>query len=194
MRTFIKLSTLSLSHWLGLTSLTVLLMQHNSITSLSAGVFKDLKSVTEMSINDNAISSLDVATFEGMNSLKYLWIHNNSLRSLPAEIFSFTPKLRHLNISHNELIALSQDMFSLGGAHPTWFYLAMSGNAIPCNASSCWMIDEAWLSWWGDSPLECTGSISWPEFSVICGGGGRYLQIITFLHQSIWHVWGLFQM
>ena len=98
-----EISTLRVGDFDGLSSLETLDLQHNTLTSLPKGSFKDLGMARWLRLNGNQLATLDRDTFSGMDNLHEISLHNNRLTSIPAGAFKGLSALRTLHLHENNL-------------------------------------------------------------------------------------------
>ena len=84
-----------------LTSLTVLQLQKNSLTTLPAGIFDNLTSLTWLRLNNNGLTTLTAGVFDELTSLTKLDLANNDLTTLPDDVFEELTALTQLSQSQN---------------------------------------------------------------------------------------------
>ena len=95
----------------GLSGLTELSLEENSLESLPANVFDGLTSLEELSLEDNSLEILPADVFDGLTSLEELSLEDNSLESLPADVFDGLTSLEELSLEDNSLESLPADVF-----------------------------------------------------------------------------------
>ena len=95
-----------------LATVTVLVLEGKSITSLKAGDFAGLTAVTYIGLNSNRVTSLPETVFSGLTALETLDLEDNVLSVLPAEAFSGLTALETLNLGDNRLSVLPAEVFS----------------------------------------------------------------------------------
>ncbi len=96
----------------GLTSLQILLLGNNQLTSLPPTVFSDLESLEDLRLIANDLETLHSDVFSGLTSLQILLLGNNQLTSLPSDVFSDLEALYDLRLAGNRLEALPPGLFS----------------------------------------------------------------------------------
>ena len=109
-----------------LVCLTHLILSHNSINHLKAGVFDALTSLEVLNVSSNELVSIETGTFQKLINLNYLDISENQLVNIEPDVFVKLCHLEHLNVSKNSLPhfdVLMDDMISLN-------YLNISQNQI----------------------------------------------------------------
>ena len=95
----------------GLSGLTELSLEENSLESLPADVFDDLSDLEELSLEDNSLETLPADVFDGLTSLEELSLEDNSLEILPADVFDGLTSLEVLLLEDNSLESLPADVF-----------------------------------------------------------------------------------
>ena len=95
----------------GLTALTELSLQHNSLSTLPVGVFDELTSLTTLNLFTNSLSTLPAGVFDGLTALTGLYLYDNSLSTLPAGVFDGLTALTTLRLRDNSLSTLPVGVF-----------------------------------------------------------------------------------
>ena len=90
-----------------LTSLTVLSLDGNQLTSLNAGVFDKLASLIILSLDGNRLSSMPSEVFDQLISLVILSLNSNRLDMLPVGVFDKLANLGSLALQDNRLASLN---------------------------------------------------------------------------------------
>ena len=85
----------------GLTSLRLLRFNQNRLETLPVGIFADLSALEELNLFSNALNTLPVGVFTGLTSVQNLFINSNALPSLPAGIFNGLTALANLALANN---------------------------------------------------------------------------------------------
>ena len=87
-------SSLKNGDFAGLTGLTDLQLQGNSLTTLPADIFSGLSALQTLNLNDNQLSTLPAGLFSGLTSLTFLGLERNPTlpASLPASLFADVPR------------------------------------------------------------------------------------------------------
>ena len=103
----------------GLTSLTVLNLSRNTLTSLPEAIFAGLAALTELDLGNNQLASLPEGVFEELVNLESIVLGGNSLTELRAGEFAGLTALEDLTVAFNNLSSLPDGVFSdlttLGG-------------------------------------------------------------------------------
>ena len=111
----------------GLHSLSLLLLNENSLTSLPEEIFRETTRIGGLTLNGNSLTTLPVGIFGGLHNLSQLALQQNSLPTLPMGIFNGLDSLEYLNLEHNSLITLPERIFSdLGNLRR----LTLNGNSL----------------------------------------------------------------
>ena len=92
--TFALNSPLKNGDFAGLTGLTILQLQGNSLTTLPADIFSGLSALQGLNLRDNQLSALPTGLFSGLTSLTFLSLEGNHPlpASLPASLFADVPR------------------------------------------------------------------------------------------------------
>ena len=106
-----SISSLQTNDFDGLTSLTELLLNDNSLTTLPAGLFYPLSALTTLDLSGQSISSLQTNDFDGLTSLTELLLDDNSLTTLPAGLFYPLSALTTLDLSGQSISSLQTNDF-----------------------------------------------------------------------------------
>ena len=117
---------LSLLDFVGLSSMEVLVLSDNELTSLPSGIFNGLTSLTHLILSRNKLTELPSGIFNGLTSLTHLHLDDNILESLDADVFSNLTSLTHLHLNNNELTELPSSIFN-GLTSLTHLYLQLNG-------------------------------------------------------------------
>ena len=111
-----KITSLKSGDFEGLSGMSELNLEDNSLSELPEGVFDGLSSLELLTTQGNDLSSLPDGVFDDLTNLHTLALYDNDLAALPDGVFDGLSKLRTLAISDNKLTALSGDVFTgLGG-------------------------------------------------------------------------------
>ncbi|TWW59267.1 hypothetical protein D4764_06G0007970 [Takifugu flavidus] len=87
----------------GLSQLTWLYLDHNSIDIVEEGAFDRLRRVKELDLSSNRIESLPNGTFRPLPNLRILDLSYNRLQALEADLFLGLRKLKNLHLRYNAL-------------------------------------------------------------------------------------------
>eukprot|EP00752_Nemacystus_decipiens_P002732 g2551.t1 len=80
--------------------------------SLPVGLFDGLKALEQLDLHDNELGSLTAGLFgEDLTALRLLDLRENSMEKLPEGIFEKLPSLSRLNLSANKIASLSVGHF-----------------------------------------------------------------------------------
>ena len=111
-----KITSLKSGDFEGLSGMSELNLEDNSLSKLPEGVFDGLSSLEMLTMQGNDLGSLPEGVFDDLTNLHTLALYDNDLAALPDGVFDGLSKLRTLAISDNKLTALSGDVFTgLGG-------------------------------------------------------------------------------
>ena len=119
--------TLQEGDFAGLTNLSQILLNNNSLAALPAGVFSGLTALRSLHLHSNSLTELPLGVFSGLTALRFLYLDDNSLTALPAGVFFSLTDLELLFLSNNNLMELSADVFS--GLSRLWI-LDLYGNSL----------------------------------------------------------------
>ncbi|XP_019646380.1 PREDICTED: leucine-rich repeat-containing protein 70-like [Branchiostoma belcheri] len=106
-----SITTLSQSDFSRYSSLTWLDLQYNQISVINSGAFYRLSRLTRLNLHTNQLTSLRSEMFAGLSNLQYLYLYRNNIHSIETGTFNVTPQLRTLNLYNNQLTSLRPDMF-----------------------------------------------------------------------------------
>ncbi len=107
-----KLTSLKSGDFEGLSRMSELNLDDNSLSKLPEGVFDGLSSLESLTMQGNDLSSLPDGVFDDLTNLHTLALYDNDLAALPDGIFDQLTKLTKLAISGNKLTALPDGVFS----------------------------------------------------------------------------------
>ena len=107
-----KITSLKSGDFEGLSGMTELGLEHNSLSNLPEGVFDGLSSLAILTMQGNDLGSLPDGVFDDLTNLDALALYDNDLAALPDGIFEQLTELSTLAISDNKLTALSGDVFT----------------------------------------------------------------------------------
>ena len=125
------LTALAAGDFDGLTALTYLLLQNNSLPTLPAGVFDELTALTLLFLRSNSLSTLPAGVFDKLTALTALDLRDNSLSTLPAGVFDELTALTALALSINPLSTLRAGVFDALTALTTLDLSANSLSTLP---------------------------------------------------------------
>ncbi|XP_071142427.1 SCO-spondin-like isoform X3 [Mytilus edulis] len=110
-----KIQSIDATSLSGLTSLEMLFLEYNEISSIEDGAFSTLRSLVTLSIYDNKLTTIKTDTFKSLGSLRELLLESNEISSIEDGAFSTLSSLSLLNINDNKLTSIKPDTFkSLG--------------------------------------------------------------------------------
>ncbi len=123
-----EISTLKFGDLDGLSRVTAVDLQKNSLQKLPIGLFKDLSAATSVKLNKNALTTLSKLAFYGMDNLNSVTLSNNKLGTVPAGLFHGHTKLQQIYLDSNNLTGIRADTFDgLTGLQT----LHLNGNKFP---------------------------------------------------------------
>ena len=99
---------------LGLETLEVLILEHNSLSILPATICQNLPQLKVLKLGYNLLSNLTSDLFKGQLCelmLLRIDLNNNKLTYFASDLFSSTSNLRHLDLSRNRLVQIFKDTF-----------------------------------------------------------------------------------
>ena len=95
----------------GLTGLEELYLYNNVLTTLPSEAFEDLSMLQKLELSYNSITSLPDDVFDGLSNLEELNLRSNSLSELPDGLFDGLSSLTRLNLNANSLNSLPEGAF-----------------------------------------------------------------------------------
>ena len=100
--------------FLGLESLKVLILSHNTLTTLPPTACQNLPQLTILSLKNNRLANLSFDTFKVQceGQLLRIELNSNELTHTPHDLFKTASNLKTLYLSQNRLIHLSNDSFT----------------------------------------------------------------------------------
>ncbi len=107
-----RITSLQAHDFSGLSGLTELSMQENSLASLPEGIFDELTSLKKLDLFRNSLNGLPEGIFDGLGNLEYLDLSGNSLAGLPEGIFDRLGRLKELKLDGNPLTSLPERIFN----------------------------------------------------------------------------------
>ena len=107
-----KITSLKSGDFEGLSGMTELGLENNSLSELPEGVFDGLSSLAILTMQGNDLGSLPDGVFDDLTNLDALALYDNDLAALPDGVFDELTELSTLAISDNKLTALSGDVFT----------------------------------------------------------------------------------
>ncbi|XP_048400006.2 relaxin receptor 1 [Stegostoma tigrinum] len=105
-----SIHSISTRAFAGLFRLKKLFLSNNKISVLKPGVFRDLHQLEWLIVDNNLIGSITPKTFVGLKSLFFLYMMNNSLGNIP-NICSVLPELNWLDVEGNSLESIEKKNF-----------------------------------------------------------------------------------
>ncbi|XP_054889387.1 carboxypeptidase N subunit 2-like [Poeciliopsis prolifica] len=132
-----RLTELSLD---SLSSLTVLTLSDNQLSSLTENLFRNLTSLESLDMSGNQLTSLPEGIFKDLLSIEVINLHNNNLTELDSKLFQDQILLKRLYLSHNQLETLRLGLFDHFILRPK---VRLHGNPWRCECQ-LWYLHE-WL-------------------------------------------------
>ena len=105
------ISSVDATAFAGLSSLTEINLSYNRIESLHKDTFEGLMALTSLYLNYNSITSLHKDLFKGLTALSELKFESNHIKVLEDGIFNDTTALKRLFLQHNRISILDEDTF-----------------------------------------------------------------------------------
>lgn len=93
-----------------LSSLDVLLLDHNQISDIPSDTFNDLDNLLKLDISHNRLAKVDKEIFSKLKKLKFLAMNDNLLEKLSANIFKFNQQLEVVSLQNNKIKYLGGSM------------------------------------------------------------------------------------
>ena len=84
-------------------SLKVLKLDHNGLTSLPTRMLSVLSVLKELDLSNNHITNIESGAFQGLGSLTHLLLGQNKMSNFANDVFNPCPQLLVLDLSHNRL-------------------------------------------------------------------------------------------
>ena len=106
-----NIADLKAGDFAGLTSLTVLYLFNNALTTLPDDVFDDLTALEILTLGRNDLPTLPGGVFDRLIALTELGLDNNDLPTLPAGVFDRLIALKILTLNGNDLPTLPAGVF-----------------------------------------------------------------------------------
>ena len=110
-----------------LEALTLLELGFNDLEQLPAGIFDELEALLVLDLENNDLEVLPAGIFDELEALQRLWMKDNELERLPAGIFDNLTALTWLDLEGNELADLPNDVFVRLTALTTLYLQGNSG-------------------------------------------------------------------
>ncbi len=105
------ITALAAGDFAGLTSLTALRLNNNSLATLPDGVFAGLTALRTLRLDDNRLTTLPDGVFVGLTALRTLRLEDNFLATLPDGVFDGLTELTMLTLHRNRLTTLPDGVF-----------------------------------------------------------------------------------
>ncbi|KAG8238857.1 hypothetical protein J437_LFUL018463 [Ladona fulva] len=110
------------------TSLEVLDLSRNAISSLGSGTFLGLRALRVLDLGVNALRAVEDDAFEGLSALSSLSLRDNNALLVPSSALGRLPLLVHLRLDFNRVAAVSSDL--LPDIAPALRSLDLSHNVV----------------------------------------------------------------
>ncbi|XP_056425347.1 amphoterin-induced protein 2 [Hyla sarda] len=147
---FDKLHTLVLNHntissisggsFSTLRNVRYLDLSSNNLRTLSNPVFQELKMLEELLLYNNQLSHIDTGAFGGLHKLQKLYLSNNALAHFPLDLYIGRNKLSELvllDISHNYLQSVPvQDISLISARQLSGIYLHENPFLCDCHLNT----------------------------------------------------------
>ena len=136
------IQTLDSKCFTGLTHLKVLVLNHNKISSIGGGTFRDQGNLMQLDLSYNVINTLDGTMFQGLASLRVLRITGNNLTSIDPQTFSNLNQINTIQVDIIQLTVFRQiilNPFSYPNPPKVPKVEVEDAHFFPCNSSYCWL-------------------------------------------------------
>ncbi|KAI5643666.1 leucine rich repeat domain-containing protein [Phthorimaea operculella] len=94
-----------------LSSLKVLYLQNNNLTSIRATDLSALKHLEKLNLSYNVLNNIEDDTFTALNNLQEVDLSNNQLTRIKKVLFWSNTNLFRLLLAHNKIISIEPDAF-----------------------------------------------------------------------------------
>lgn len=91
--------------------LHTLILNHNTISSISSGSFSTLRNVRYLDLSSNNLRTLSNPVFQELKMLEELLLYNNQLTNIDSGAFGGLHKLQKLYLSYNALAHFPLDLY-----------------------------------------------------------------------------------
>ncbi|MXY17216.1 MAG: hypothetical protein F4Y57_09540, partial [Acidobacteria bacterium] len=108
----VGISSLQADDFDGLTGLTELNLNRNSLTELPTGIFDDLTALRILRLLSDNLTAGPAGIFDELAELEDLYLNLNRLSTLPAGIFDRNTKLTWLGLNNNRFASLPEGVFA----------------------------------------------------------------------------------
>ncbi|KJE95826.1 hypothetical protein CAOG_006232 [Capsaspora owczarzaki ATCC 30864] len=106
-----QITNISAHTFTGLTALTFLHLGANQITSIPVGAFTGLTVLRALFLSDNQITSIPADAFTGLTALVSLYLYNNQITSIPSAAFKDLSVVGVLALNNNPFTTLPPGLF-----------------------------------------------------------------------------------
>ena len=137
----------------GLTDITELSLSNNDISDIAPGTFHDQGRLTYLDLGYNNLSTINGSMWEGLDNVTTLRLTGNDLTTIRHPGFPHLSSLSTIVVDYPTLKRHKRQLL-----HPLtypdlkprphvahsqssrmWVNLAVEGNLLPCDESSCWL-------------------------------------------------------
>lgn len=108
-------------------SLTSVVLEHNRLTELQPGLFRNLTQMVNINLQWNNIKTVSGGSFDGLDSLQSLDMSYNAISDLPANFLTGASTVRLLLLAGNRLTNLTSPAFN---SMPNLTSLDLSSNLL----------------------------------------------------------------
>ncbi|XP_029473027.1 amphoterin-induced protein 2 [Rhinatrema bivittatum] len=91
--------------------LNTLILNHNSVSSISTGSFSATPNVRYLDLSSNSLRTLSNPVFQELKSLEVLLLYNNQITHVDSDAFGGLHKLQKLYLSRNSLTYFPVDLY-----------------------------------------------------------------------------------
>ena len=95
----------------GCKKLISLTLDHNQITEITAGVFRNLTKLDILRLDHNQITTIAPGAFNDFRVMKTLTLYHNMIGGIPTGLFKYMTALRKLNMGFNRIRKLEENVF-----------------------------------------------------------------------------------
>ncbi|XP_011270316.1 tyrosine-protein kinase transforming protein Src, variant [Capsaspora owczarzaki ATCC 30864] len=107
-----QITSISANALTGLTALTWLYLQSNQITSISANAFTGLAALNRLDLSSNQIASISANVFAGLSALTGVVLSGNQFTSMPTSALAGLPMLKSVSLSNNQITSIPATAFA----------------------------------------------------------------------------------
>lgn len=95
-----------------LEKLNTLIINHNSISSISTGSFSTIPNLKYLDLSSNSLKTLGSPVFQELRALEILLLYNNQIAQIDSSAFGGLYKLQKLYLSYNLLSHFPLDLYT----------------------------------------------------------------------------------